>query len=78
MTSDMYQKLTTLYSYVKIAPTEIQVGNIVEAQVAFCAVPISKGRFKMLLKLRSVCILDRTVARVRYMLLLVANINSIH
>ena len=52
------------HEYLSIAPTGIQVGNLVEIQVSFCAVPIAKGKYKMLLKLRSVCVLDRLVVGV--------------
>ncbi|KAI0083087.1 hypothetical protein BDY19DRAFT_900872, partial [Irpex rosettiformis] len=50
---------TTRYRYAPCSPVTIKVGLLVEAQVSFCTVPISKSRFLMLSKLRSVCILDR-------------------
>ncbi|KAI0083213.1 hypothetical protein BDY19DRAFT_900618, partial [Irpex rosettiformis] len=49
------------YKYLVAKPVQVKVGHIVEAQVSFCAVPISKGRYMMLSKLRSVCILDQTI-----------------
>lgn len=42
----------------------IRVGQILEAQVAFCAVPISKGKYLMICKLRALCILSRQVQKV--------------
>lgn len=42
----------------------IKPGLLVEVQASFCAVPISKGRFIMLSKLRSVCVLSRQVHEV--------------
>ena len=55
------------YEYISVNPTGIQVGNVVEAQVAFCVVPIGKqGKYKMITKLRSLCTLDRSVERVSY------------
>ena len=51
-------------------PNEIQLGRLVELQVAICAVQVSKGKHIMLLKLRSICILDRTCVTVSVFLLL--------
>ncbi|KAI0083167.1 hypothetical protein BDY19DRAFT_861843, partial [Irpex rosettiformis] len=47
--------------YVPCKPVLMKLGLLVEAQVSFCTVPISKGRFIMLSKLRSICILDNQV-----------------
>ncbi|KAI0686896.1 hypothetical protein BC835DRAFT_1309323 [Cytidiella melzeri] len=41
------------YVYNPCKPTAIRVGHIVEVQASFCSVPTSKGRFVMLMKLRS-------------------------
>ncbi|KAI0683435.1 hypothetical protein BC835DRAFT_1295889, partial [Cytidiella melzeri] len=49
------------YVYNPCKPTAIRVGHIVEVQALFCSVPTSKGRVVMLMKLRSVCILDTSV-----------------
>lgn len=46
-----------------------------EVQVAFCVVPIAKGKFKMLLKLRSICVLDRSVESVGPQYLLDMRVN---
>ncbi|KAI0346337.1 hypothetical protein BDW22DRAFT_1302883, partial [Trametopsis cervina] len=51
--------------YVACDPIGVRLGQLVEVQVAFCTVPISKGRHLMLSKLRSVCILSRDVQSVR-------------
>ncbi|KAI0083686.1 hypothetical protein BDY19DRAFT_899902, partial [Irpex rosettiformis] len=53
------------YSYVSCKPILVKIGLLVEVQISFCTVPISKGRFVMLCKLRSVCILDDQVYKVR-------------
>lgn len=50
--------------YVACLPSAIRPGQLLEVQVAFCAVPVAKGKYRMLLKLRSVCILDRQVQKV--------------
>lgn len=42
----------------------VKPGLLVEVQVSFCTVPISKGRFIMLSKLRAVCVLSRQVQEV--------------
>ena len=47
------------YRYIEIKPSAIRVGCAVEAQVSFVAVPIQKGRYLMLSKLRALCVLDR-------------------
>ncbi|KAI0085727.1 hypothetical protein BDY19DRAFT_896156, partial [Irpex rosettiformis] len=63
-----YERVTDgdkTYKYVACKPVQVKVGHVVEAQVSFCVVPISKGRYLMLCKLRSVCILDQTIYRVR-------------
>ena len=40
------------------------MGQLVEVQVSFQAVPVAKGKYQMLQKLRAICILDRTVEEV--------------
>lgn len=52
--------------YVPCNPVTIKVGMMVEVQLSFCTVPISKGRHIMLSKLRSVCILDKQVYKVSH------------
>lgn len=53
-----------IYTYDAISPNAIQIGNMVEAQVGFCVVQINKGRYLMLHKLRSICVLSREVEEV--------------
>ncbi|KAI0688792.1 hypothetical protein BC835DRAFT_1283984, partial [Cytidiella melzeri] len=63
VTTGRHTKENTVLKYVynPCKPTAIIVGHIVEVQASFCSVPTSKGRFVMLMKLRSVCILDTSV-----------------
>lgn len=42
-------------------PTGIRLGYLVEVQMGFCAVPISKGQYRFIAKLRSICVLNREV-----------------
>ncbi|KAI0336905.1 hypothetical protein BDW22DRAFT_1302684, partial [Trametopsis cervina] len=49
------------YTYVSCNPAAIRPGQLVELQVAFGTVPISKGRHIMLSKLRSICVISRRV-----------------
>ncbi|KAI0083676.1 hypothetical protein BDY19DRAFT_899863, partial [Irpex rosettiformis] len=51
-------------TYVPCKPVMIQVGQLVEVQASFCVVPIAKGRFIMLSKLRAVCILSTQIQEV--------------
>ena len=51
-------------SYINCLPSALKIGQIVEAQVAFCAVPIGKGKYRLICKLRALCILDRQVQKV--------------
>lgn len=53
------------FQYAECNPVQIKVGHLVEVQASFCVVPISKGKHLMLSKLRSVCILDQVVQKVR-------------
>ena len=52
-------------TYRIIKPEGIRTGYMVEVQVGFCAVPISNHKYKFLLKLRSICVLNRQVDTVR-------------
>lgn len=51
--------------YNKIQPIKVQTGDIVEVQVSFSTVPLKGDRFKMLLVLRSIAIIDSTSVGVR-------------
>ncbi|KAF9522023.1 hypothetical protein CPB83DRAFT_737186, partial [Crepidotus variabilis] len=46
--------------YTKAVPSIVRVGDIVEAQVSFVVVNLSRGRFKMFPTLRSVALLNDT------------------
>ncbi|EPS99195.1 hypothetical protein FOMPIDRAFT_65033, partial [Fomitopsis schrenkii] len=47
--------------YKKSHLTTISVGQLVEIQTSFVAVPRGKGKYKLVCKLRSVCILDQSI-----------------
>ncbi|KAL6301050.1 hypothetical protein BKA93DRAFT_739447 [Sparassis latifolia] len=69
----LYYERSTLDEHGKsrtlpIQPAAIQIGHMVELQVSFCAVPISKGKYRFLHKLRSICVLNRRVQLVSGML----------
>ena len=40
------------------------MGQLVEVQVSFQAVPVAKGKYQMLQKLRAICILERAAEEV--------------
>ncbi|KAI0086698.1 hypothetical protein BDY19DRAFT_894328, partial [Irpex rosettiformis] len=48
-------------NYTPCKPVVVRTGQLVEIQASFCVVPITKGRFIMLSKLRAVCILNTQV-----------------
>lgn len=48
-----------------INPTGIVEGYLVEVQAGFCAVPVSRDKYRFLIKLRSVCVLNRQIDVVR-------------
>ncbi|KAI0084161.1 hypothetical protein BDY19DRAFT_898899, partial [Irpex rosettiformis] len=48
-------------TYVTIKPVAIRPGTLVEVQTSFAVVPLTKGRYLMLNKLRSICILSKQV-----------------
>lgn len=52
-------------TYLPCNPVAIKIGQLVEVQASFCVVPIAKGKFIMLHKLRSICILSAQVQEVR-------------
>ena len=47
--------------YTEINPASIQIGIVVEVQVAFCTVSIAKEQYKLLCKLHSIYVLYWTV-----------------
>ena len=62
---DLYSHCIRRTSYRAIKPEGIRAGYMVEVQVGFCAVPIGNNQYKFLLKMRSVCVLNREVDSVR-------------
>ena len=50
--------------YTPCDPVTVKVGQLVEIQVSFCVVPVSKGKYVMLNKLRAICILSTQVQEV--------------
>lgn len=50
--------------YKKSHLTTISVGQLVEIQTSFVAVPRGKGKYKLVCKLRSVCVLDQSIEQV--------------
>lgn len=50
--------------YVTIQPTAFKIGQMVEAQLAFMLVPRGKGKYGLILRLRSLCILSHSVTNV--------------
>ena len=65
---ELIQRITHIFyrefKYEQISPVMIQAGNLVEVQVGFCTVQLNRGRFLMLQKLRSICVLSRIVEQV--------------
>jgi hypothetical protein len=56
---------TKLYIRYEIAnPAIFGVGDIVEGQVSFTVVPMKKGKFKMLLVLRALTLINRVYSLV--------------
>ena len=53
--------------YTPCDPVTVKVGQLVEVQVSFCVVPVAKGKYIMLNKLRAICILSTQVQQVRRM-----------
>ncbi|KAI0727875.1 hypothetical protein BC629DRAFT_1259349, partial [Irpex lacteus] len=48
-------------TYTPCNPVAVRVGQLVEVQASFCVIPIAKGRYMMLCKLRAVCVLGTQV-----------------
>jgi len=53
-------------SILKAEPTQFRIGDIVEAQITIAAVPIRKDRFKVIIRLASIALLDGTFTDVSY------------
>jgi hypothetical protein len=48
-----------------VNPQIFRVGDIVEAQVSFIAAPLKNKKYKMIVVLRSIALLDPTFSQVR-------------
>lgn len=48
-----------------VNPQIFRIGDIVEAQVSFIAVPLKNNKYKMIVVLRSIALLDATFSQVR-------------
>jgi len=57
--------LMTTKSVETVNPQIFRVGDIVEAQVSFIAVPLTDNKHKMIIVLRSIALLDTTFSQVR-------------
>ncbi|KAI0788939.1 hypothetical protein BC629DRAFT_1288231, partial [Irpex lacteus] len=55
------KKTQTGFTYLPCRPTVLRVGHLVELQVSFSAIPIARGRYIMLRKLRSICDLNEAI-----------------
>lgn len=54
-----------------VNPQIFRVGDIVEAQVSFIAVPLKDNKYKMIVVLRSIALLDATFSQVRMVIVTV-------
>ena len=57
-------RLHRRFTHRSVLPSSIKVGHMVEVQCGFCAIPVNRRKYRFLCKLRSVCILDRSVENV--------------
>jgi hypothetical protein len=55
---------------VKAKPALFRVGDIVEAQVSFVVIPLKDNKYKMVITLRALAILDASVTQVSDQVLL--------
>jgi hypothetical protein len=67
-----------LIRIVKVDPIQFRVGDIVEAQIMVAVVPIHGNRFKMVLHLRTITLLDGTFTDVSHVISDHAQIHVIH
>jgi hypothetical protein len=49
-----------------VNPTQFRIGDIVEVQATIVTVPVRSNRFKMILQLRALALLDGTFTDVRH------------
>ena len=52
------------YRYATVPPMEFRVGDAVEVQLSFVGITISGGKYKILLVLRAITLLDTTLSKV--------------
>ena len=52
--------------FVKAEPATFRVGDIVEVQLTVSAIPVRRNRFKMIVQLRAIALLDREFTEVSY------------
>lgn len=52
------------WKHVTVQPTAFKIGQLIEAQISFTVYPQGKQKYLHILKLRSLCILDRAVVNV--------------
>jgi hypothetical protein len=50
--------------YITVKPASLSVGDIVELQISFVMVPLRDNKFKAMMVLRSILVLDRTYTQV--------------
>ena len=60
-----YHSHTFRHRYIPVKPVIFGVGNIVEVQASFMAVPLKQGKFKTTMVLRGITLVDGTFTQVR-------------
>jgi hypothetical protein len=56
-------------SFVPASPTCFRIGDIVEVQITISAIPVKKDKFKMILNLRSLALVDSEFTEVTNILI---------
>ena len=64
-----YHLHTFQHRYMPVKPVIFGVGNIVELQALFMAVPLKQGKFKSAMVLRGITLIDGTFTQVRKVIL---------
>lgn len=62
--------------FISINPIQIRMGDIIEAQVSFVVVPLKGRKYKMLIVLRAIAIIDSSLVKVSTCCLFSANSHS--
>ena len=60
---------TFQHRYTPVKPVIFGVGDIVEVQASFMAVPLKQGKFKTMMVLRGITLVDGTFTQVRKVVL---------